>query len=83
MEVNVIQAKTDLSKLLHLLETKKEESIIVSRYGKPIAKIIPFDDTPVSNRIGILKNQPYTSMTQEEFDKDNEAIAEMLQEGEL
>lgn len=83
MEVNVIQAKTDLSKLLHLLETKKEESIIVSRYGKPIAKIIPFDDTPVSNRIGILKSKPYTSMTQEEFDKDNEAIAEMLQEGEL
>ena len=83
MEVNVIQAKTDLSKLLHLLETKQEDAIIVSRYGKPIAKIISYEETTVSNRIGILKNQPYSAHTQEEFDKNNEEIAGMLLEGDL
>ena len=78
MEVNVIQAKTDLSKLLHLLETKQEDSITVSRYGKPIARIVPYNDIPVSNRIGILKDQPYISMSQEEFDRNNDEIAMLL-----
>ena len=83
MEVNVLQAKTDFSKLLHLLESKREESIIISRYGKPVAKIIPFTETPAAQRIGILKGEPYAPMTQEEFDRDNEKIANLLMDGEL
>ena len=83
MEVNVIQAKTDLSKLLHLLESKREESIIVSRYGKPIAKIIPYTEAPVEERIGILKGQPYISISQEEFDESNDEIAKLLTSGDL
>ena len=78
MEVSVLQAKTDFSKLLHLLEDKKEESIIVSRHGKPVAKIISFEAAPVSARIGVLKDYPYKSMTQEEFDANNEEIAKLL-----
>ena len=82
MEVNVIQAKTDFSKLIHLLEDKEEDVIVVSRYGKPVAKIIPYNEPAISARIGVLKGQPYVPMTQEEFDKDNDEIAKLLMDGE-
>lgn len=41
MEVSVLQAKTDLSRLLHLLETKQEDSITISRYGRPVYVMSP------------------------------------------
>lgn len=78
MEVSILQAKTDFSKLLRLLESKQEDSITVQRYGKPVAKIILYDKPDVSKRIGILKGQPYVPMTQEEFDRDNDEIANRL-----
>ena len=82
MEVNVIQAKTDFSKLLRLLESKKEESIIVSRYGKPVAKITPYNVPVVSNRLGIADGK-YGPINLDDFDSDNEEIARLLIEGEL
>ena len=39
MQVNILEAKTDFSKLIRLLETKKEDFITVARNGKPVVKI--------------------------------------------
>lgn len=39
-QVNVHQAKTQLSKLL--AEVEKGHEIIVARDGKPVAKLVPF-----------------------------------------
>lgn len=38
-EVNVHEAKTQLSKLLHRVEAGEE--IIIARAGKPVAKLVP------------------------------------------
>lgn len=81
MEVNVIQAKTDFSKLIHLLEEKQEDVIIVSRYGKPVVKIIPFEEPSAPRRIGIYKDMNLKPLSLEEFDEDNEVIAHMLTDG--
>ena len=75
MQVNVFEAKTDFSKLLRLIESKREESITVARNGKPIAKIVPYESAPVSRRIGIAKGK-FT--VPDDFDADNEEIAAML-----
>ena len=83
MEISILQAKTDFSKLIRLLESQQEDSIIVARHGKPVAKIIRYQKPDVSGRIGILKGQPYISMTQEEFDRDNDKIAKIMMDGEL
>ncbi|MDM8536678.1 type II toxin-antitoxin system Phd/YefM family antitoxin [Desulfobacterales bacterium HSG17] len=40
-QVNIHQAKSNLSKLL--LEVEKGSEIVLARNGKPIAKIVPFD----------------------------------------
>ena len=52
MQVNILEAKTELSKLIRLIETGKEDQIIIARYGKPVAKMTVYNDTPVSKRIG-------------------------------
>ena len=51
MQVNILEAKTDFSKLVRLLESKKEDSITVARNGKPVVMMTLINDVPVSRRI--------------------------------
>ena len=53
MQVSILQAKTDFSKLVRILESKQEDAVIISRYGKPIVQITLYKDVPVSKRIGV------------------------------
>ena len=57
LQVNILEAKTDFSKLIRLLETRREDYITVARNGKPVAKITLIHETPVSKRIGARKGQ--------------------------
>lgn len=78
MQVNVLEAKTDLSKLIRLIETNRENEIVVARNGRPVVKIVPIDKKPVSNRIGIAEGK-FTMP--DDFDTDNEYIANLFLEG--
>jgi len=80
MQVNVFEAKTDFSKLIRLVESRREESITVARNGKPVARIVPYESAPVSRRIGIAKSK---FEVPDDFDAGNEEIAAMLMEGDL
>lgn len=80
IQVNMLEAKTDFSKLIRLLETKREDFITVARNGKPVAKITLINETPVSNRIGIAKGK-FT--VHGNFDTDNDEISNMLMGGAL
>ncbi len=79
-QVNILEAKTDFSKLIRLLETKKEDFITIARNGKPVAKITLINETPVSKRIGIAKGK-FT--IKGDFDSDNAQIADMMMGGPL
>ena len=80
MQVNILEAKTDFSRLIRLLETRKEDFITVARYGKPVVKITLINETPVSKRIGIAKGK-FT--VKGDFDSDNAAIADVMTGGIL
>ena len=80
MQVNILEAKNDLPKLIRLLETKKDDFITVSRNGKPVVKITLINETPVSNRIGVAKGKLTVTG---DFDADNGEIADMLTGGTL
>ena len=80
MQVNVFEAKTDFSKLIRLVELRREESITIARNGKPVAKIVPFENAPVSKRIGIAKGKFHDP---EDFDAYDDEIAAMLTGGSL
>lgn len=72
-QVNIFDAKTNLSQLIKLLETKQEDEIIIARNGKPVATLIPFVNKKNTKRTGLFNGQ-MKSMTQEEFDSVNKEI---------
>ncbi|MBQ3860479.1 MAG: toxin-antitoxin system, antitoxin component, PHD family protein [Clostridia bacterium] len=80
IQVNILQAKTDFSRLIRLLETKKEDAITVARNGKPVVKITLIEEVPVSKRIGAGKGR-FT--VRGDFDADNGEIADLLSGGSL
>lgn len=78
MQVNILEAKTEFSKLLRLLETGREESITVARNGKPVAVLTPYREPPAARRIGVAKGK-FT--LHGDFDADNQDIADLLTGG--
>src|SRR5689334_17868239 len=55
-QVNMLEAKTNLSKLVEAVETGKESEIILARNGKPVARIVPV--APKKNRkLGIADGE--------------------------
>lgn len=53
--VNIYELKTNLSKFIELLESGKEEEIVVCRYDKKIAKLVLFKDEELKPRVGCGK----------------------------
>lgn len=80
LQVNILEAKTDFSRLIRLLESKREDYITVARNGKPVAKITLINETPVSKRVGVAKGK---FSIKGDFDADNDEIADMLTGGAL
>ena len=75
MQVNILEAKTNLSKLVRLVETGKEDMVTIARYGKPVVKIVTYNDVPVSKRIGAAKGK---LKSPDDLDKYNDEIAAMF-----
>ncbi len=80
IQVNILEAKTDFSRLIRMLETGREDFITVAKNGKPVAKITLIRDTPISKRIGAGKGK-FT--IKGDFDADNAEIADALMGGAL
>ena len=75
MQVNILEAKTELSRLIRLVETGKEECVIIARYGKPVVKLTPYTDVPVNKRIGIAKGRLKAPV---DLDRHNDEIADLF-----
>lgn len=71
LQVNVLEAKTELSRLIKLIESGKEDQIVIARYGKPVVKMSVYNDVPVSNRVGIAKGK---FDVPDDLDRDNGEI---------
>ena len=70
-EVNIYEAKTNLSKYIEMLEAGVENEIIICRYGKEVARITLFNETKLKPR-GILPDEPYV------LDSEEYGIEEMF-----
>lgn len=75
MDVNIAEAKTELSNLVRLVENGREDTIWICRYNKRVAKIVSCNDTPVSHRIGIAKGK---LKSPKDLDQDNAKIEELF-----
>lgn len=54
--VNMLQAKSSLSRLVDDIETGRENEIIIARNGRPAAKLVPLDSGNIPGpRLGVAK----------------------------
>lgn len=55
--INMLQAKSTLSRLVEAIEQGEEHEIIIARNGQPAARLVPIDRTPVGKRIGVAEGR--------------------------
>jgi len=53
--VNMLQAKSSLSRLVEAIEQGEEREIIIARNGRPAAKLVPISELPSGQRLGVAK----------------------------
>lgn len=61
--VNMLQAKSTLSKLVEAIESGREEEVIIARNGRPAAKLVPVDDVVPGHRIAQSLSEPLRLLT--------------------
>ena len=53
--INMLQAKTSLSRLVEAIEQGEEREIVIARNGRPVAKLVPVTAVANDRRIGVAK----------------------------
>lgn len=74
-QVNIVEAKTDLPKLVRLLETYQEDVILIARDGTPVVEMKLAKRKQVSKRIGVAKGKLHVP---DDFDKWDGEIVDMF-----
>lgn len=77
--VNMLQAKSTLSRLVEAIELGEEREIVIARNGRPAAKLVAIDHLRTGKRIGVAKGKFEVPDT---IDLNNEEIARMFISGE-
>ncbi len=76
--VNIPTAESDLSRWIDQLETGAETEIIISRDGKPAARIVPLAPSAAGDRPLGLAAGEYDTCDQAGFDEQNSLITELF-----
>lgn len=75
MQVNIHEAKTNLSRLLEAVESGREAEVIIARNGKPVGKLTAIDTRKSKIRWGVAKG---LFTVPDNIDRDNEEIAKLF-----
>lgn len=73
--VNMLQAKSSLSRLVEAIEQGQEREIVIARNGRPAAKLVPIGTAPVGQRIGVAKGK---FEVPDSIDSNNEEVARLF-----
>lgn len=73
--VNMLEAKSSLSRLVADLECGVEREFVIARNGRPAARLVPLEAVPASQRIGVAKGVFEVPDT---IDTDSAAIEQMF-----
>ena len=76
-QVNMLEAKTRLSKLVKDLEQHEEDAVYIARDGKPVVMMVRIPHQDSAGRFGVAEGK--FSVPKEFGDWDHE-IAEMFEE---
>lgn len=75
IQVNMLEAKSDLSKLVKLLELKQEEVIYLARNGNAVVQMTLIPKKPANRRIGVAEGK---FKIPDEFDKWDKEVEDMF-----
>jgi antitoxin (DNA-binding transcriptional repressor) of toxin-antitoxin stability system len=73
--VNMLEAKSSLSRLVDAIEKGREREIILARNGRPAAKLVPVDAEPTGQRIGVAKGM---FVVPDNIDLHNDEVARLF-----
>lgn len=54
---NMLDAKSNLSRLVEAVESGQETEIIIARNGRPAARLVPIETRHAGQRIGVAKGK--------------------------
>ena len=72
---NMLDAKSNLSRLIDAVESGRESEIIIARNGKPAARLVPLVARPEGRRLGVAKG---LFEVPDDIDGANTTIAELF-----
>ena len=73
--VNMLQAKSSLSRLVDSIEQGQVREIMIARNGRLAAKLVPIDSVGQGKRIGIAKG---LFEVPDNIDADNDEVAHLF-----
>ena len=72
---NILDAKSNLSRLVAAVESGAEAEVIIARNGRPVARLVPVKPVRTGKRIGVAKGK---FVVPDNIDADEEAIADLF-----
>ena len=73
--VNMLEAKSNLSRLVEGIEQGKEREIVIARNGRPAARLVPIAEQAPERRIGVAKG---AFEVPDSIDGSNEEVARLF-----
>jgi antitoxin (DNA-binding transcriptional repressor) of toxin-antitoxin stability system len=73
--INMLQAKSSLSRLVDAIEQGREREIVIARNGRPAAKLVPMGNVSAGKRIGIAKGK---FKVPDSIDAHNDEVARLF-----
>ncbi len=73
--VNMLAAKSNLSRLVEAVESGREKEVVIARHGKPVARIVPIADAGSAPRLGVAKGR---FVVPETIDAHNAEVAALF-----
>ena len=76
--VNMLEAKTHLSRLVEAIETGAENEVVIARNGRPVARLTGLQAPPRPRRLGVARGR-FT--LPDSIDAPNLLIADLFEQG--
>lgn len=73
--VNMLEAKSTLSRLVEAIEQGEEREIIIARNGRPAARLVPVAGLVAGQRLGVAKG---VFVVPDDIDADAAEIARLF-----
>lgn len=77
--VNMLEAKSSLSRLVEAIEQGEAKEVVIARNGRPAARLVPIENSPVERRIGVAKGK---FEVPDDIDTHNDEVALMFAGGD-